>query len=361
MSDACQDQCASSGLGKLVKLEDAAGLILAHDITEIRPGEKKGPAFKKGYQVKKEDLEHLARLGKRHLFMLEIAPDEMHEDEAAHAISQAVAGSGVVPGGPPSEGKIVFKAEFDGLLDINLDALVEFNMVPDMSLSTIHRRSPVRRGQDLGATRAIPLIVGRDLVEEACGVAKKAGGILRVKPFLPLKTGVVVTGNEVFEGLIEDRFADIITAKMQDLGASVLGVRYAPDERDLVCEAILDLLGQGAELIITTAGMSVDPDDVTRLGIADAGGMNLLYGSPVLPGAMFLVGTLLNGEREVPILGVPACALFYKATMLDAVLPRVLAGESFTRRDIAEMSHGGYCRQCPGGCRFPDCGFGRGA
>ena len=361
MNDACQGQCATTGMGKLVKLEDAVGLILAHDMTEIRPGEKKGPAFKKGYKVKPEDLEHLARLGKRHLFMLEIAPDEMHEDEAAEAMAEAISGSGVKLGGAPSEGKIVFKARFDGLLDIDLDALIAFNMVPDMSLSTIHRRSPVRRGQQLGATRAIPLIVNRQLVEDACRVASEAGGILKVRPYKPLRTGVVVTGNEVFEGLIEDRFADIITAKMEDLGASVLGVRYAPDERDLVCEAILDLLSRGAELIITTAGMSVDPDDVTRMGIADAGGMNLIYGSPVLPGAMFLVGALAHGERQVPILGVPACALFYQATMLDAVLPRVLAGETFTRRDIAEMAHGGYCRQCPEGCHFPNCGFGRGA
>ncbi len=361
MSDAWQTQTSSPIQARLVPLDEAVGLTLAHDITEIVAGQKKGPAFKKGQVIKEEDLPHLARLGKRNLYVLELGPDDLHEDQAAEILSKALCGPGVEPKGPPSEGKIVFLAAHDGLFELEVQRLVEFNLVPEVMLSTIHRHSPVKKGQELAGTRAIPLVIKRELVERAAEVASRGGPLLRVLPFRPLKAGIVVTGNEVYDGIIEDRFAGIVEKKLTALGSSVVGSRVCPDDRRAVAQAIRELLELGAELIITTAGMSVDPDDVTRHGIAEAGGHDLIYGSPVLPGAMFLVGNLDAPAGEVPILGVPACALFFKTTVLDVVLPRILAGERFTREKIAALAHGGYCQNCPGGCRFPLCGFGRGS
>jgi formylmethanofuran dehydrogenase subunit E len=172
---------------------------------------------------------------------------------------------------------------------------------------------------------------------------------------------LVITGNEVADGLVEDRFSPILTEKLEMLGSTVLESLVTPDDRTMVADAILTLLAHGADLVITTAGMSVDPDDVTRLAISDAGGCNLVYGAPMLPGAMFLVGNLDGPSGEVPVLGVPACALFFRTTILDAILPRILAGERFSRETIARLSHGGFCLGCTGDCRFPDCGFGRGS
>jgi hypothetical protein len=361
MSEGCGEQCASPAVGRLVKLEDAVGLVLAHDLTQVIPGQSKGAAFKKGHLVCPEDLERLARMGKRHLYVLSIAPGQIHENEAAELMAQALCGPGVEPAGPPSEGKITLLAAHDGLFDLDLARLTAFNLVPEVTCATIHRLSPVKKGQALAGTRAIPLVIARDYVDQACEIAARAGGLLRVLPFQPLKAGVVVTGNEVASGLIEDRFAGIVEGKLDALGASAMGVKICPDDRDAVAAAIGSLLAQGAEIIITTAGMSVDPDDVTRLAIADAGGRDLLYGAPVLPGNMFLVGMLDGPIGEVPILGVPACALFHATTILDLILPRVLAGERFTREKLAALAHGGFCQNCADGCRFPVCGFGRGA
>ena len=360
MEQGCGDQCAGGVAGKMVALDEAVGLILAHDITEIVPGKSKGPAFRKGHVVGPEDLARLAKMGKNHLYVLEMADDQMHENEAAEMMADALCGPGVIKAGPPSEGKINLLAEYDGLFQLDVDQLIRFNLVPEVMCATIHRHSPVKAGQLLGGTRAIPLLPLKENVAEAVKVAGENGGLMKVNAFKPTKVGVVVTGNEVASGLIQDRFEPIVTGKVQALGSSVVGARICPDDRLTVASAIRELLEAGAEMIITTAGMSVDPDDVTRMAIADAGGHDLLYGTPVLPGAMFLVGKLLGPSGPVPVLGVPACALFHPTTILDAVLPRVLAGEEFTRQKLAELAHGGFCQNCPDGCRFPVCGFARG-
>lgn len=361
MNDACGDQFASPALGRLVKLDDSVGLVLAHDVTEIIPGRSKGAAFKKGHVVAPEDLERLARMGKQHLYVLSIAPGQMHENEAAELMSRALAGPGVEPAGPPSQGRIDLQAAHDGVFEVDLERLLAFNQVPDVTCSTIHRYTPVKKGKLLGGTRAVPLVVGRAQVEQACAIAARESGLFRVRPYRSLQAGVVVTGNEVASGLIEDRFADIVTNKLANLGSTVMGVKICPDDRAAVAAAITSLINQGAQIIITTAGMSVDPDDVTRLAIADAGGRDLVYGTPLLPGNMFLTGLLDGLQGEVPVLGVPACALFHAATALDVILPRVLAGERFDRAKIAALAHGGFCQNCAEGCRFPACGFGRGA
>lgn len=361
MSDqGCGEQCAAGPAGSLVKLRDAVGLVLAHDITEVVPGQRKGPAFRKGHVVRPEDLERLARMGKQNLYVLSMAPHQMHENEAAQLLADALCGPGVRPAGPPSEGKITLLASHDGLFELDPERLTRFNLVPQLMCATIHRHTVVKKGQRLAGTRPIPLVVDRDLVAQACAIAGEGGPLLSVKALRQVKAGVVVTGNEVASGLIEDRFAPTIRGKLEALGSRVLDVRFAPDDRLAVAMAIQGLLTAGAEMIITTAGMSVDPDDVTRLGIADAGGQDLLYGTPVLPGAMFLSGRLKGPAGDVPILGVPACALFHPVTVLDLVLPRVLAGETMTRHSLAALGHGGFCQDCQPGCRFPSCGFGRG-
>jgi hypothetical protein len=355
----CGEQCGAGSVGRLVRLEEAEGLILAHDVTEIVPGQSKGPAFRKGHVVAAGDLGRLARMGKNHLYVLEIGPEEVHEDEAAVRLARALAGEGVEPAGPPREGKVTLVASREGLLRVDRQRLVAFNLVPEVMCATIHGEVVVRRGQAVGGTRAIPLVASRANLERAESLAAREGGLLRVEPLARLSAGVVVTGDEVAGGLIEDRFAPVVTAKLEALGSRVLGVSLAPDDRAAVAQAIRSQTERGAELIITTAGMSVDPDDVTRLGVADAGARVVSYGAPVLPGAMFLYAELEAAGRVVPVLGVPACALFHPVTILDLVLPRVLSGESLAPEAIAELAYGGYCQGCAEGCRFPACGFGR--
>jgi hypothetical protein len=338
----------------IISLEEAVGKVLAHDITEIRPGQFKGPSFKKGHLVQKEDLAHLRRLGKEHLFVLHMGPGDIHEDDAALRLSAALAGPGVVFSPPPAEGKVSLKAGHRGLLKVHVEALTELNLVPDISCASRHNHVVVEEGETIAATRAIPLIIREDTLRKALGIAERVGGIFSVKPFAQSRTGLVITGNEVFHGLIDDKFAPILRKKLQYFGCNIIKALFTPDDQRTIAGRIEELLQAGSELILVAGGMSVDPDDVSRLAIVQAGAEEVVYGTPVLPGAMFLYGRI----GQVPVLGIPACVLYYKATVLDLILPRVLAGERITRTDLALMAHGGLCLNCEH-CRYPVCPFGK--
>ncbi len=392
--------------GKTIPLEKAIGTILAHDITEIRQGAFKGTAFRKGHVIQKEDVCHLQRLGKENLFVLEIAEDEMHEDDAAYAIAQALMGAGVGIKGESREGKITLIAERDGLLSIDREALLQFNMLGDVMCATLHDRTVVKKGQEIAGTRAIPLVIKKTVVEEAIRVIKGSrghgfkgsgdhtpeppnprtsepccSGVIAVKEMRKPKVGVVVTGNEVYHGRIPDAFGSIVKSKIEAFGGEVVAVYFAPDNASFIEARLRELIDAGCDLLITTGGMSVDPDDVTRFAIRNLGATDITYGSAVLPGAMFLVAYIHQGqgargkgqERNVsrdpgpmtldpsiiPVLGIPACGMYHKTTIFDLVLPRVLTGERLGRKELAELGHGGLCMNCEV-CRYPVCPFGKG-
>jgi hypothetical protein len=343
----------NSGTKKLA-VADAVGTVLAHDITEIRPGEFKGRAFSKGHIVRPEDVEHLRRLGKENLYVLNIADDEMHEDDAAYALSRALMGEGVKIKGEPKEGKINIIADIDGLLKINKDALLEFNMLGDVMCATVHSNTVVRKNQTVAGTRAIPLIVRKDVVQKAVGIGEKSDGIIQVKEIRKPRAGIVITGNEVYLGRIKDAFAPIITEKIRAVDGDIVGIYYAPDDEAFIEARLRELIKAGADLLITTGGMSVDPDDVTRFAVRNIGATDIIYGSAVLPGAMFLVAYI----DHIPVLGIPACGMYARTTIFDLVLPRVLAGEKVGRKEIAELGHGGLCLRCET-CNYPVCPFGK--
>jgi len=341
---------------KKIKLQDAVGTKLAHDITEIRPGEFKGAAFLKGHTVCNADLCHLQKLGKNHLYLLDLAEDEIHEDQAAAILAGALAGDGIVWQDEPREGKIKLLAEKDGLFAVDSSALAAFNMVDEVMCATLHSHTLVRKGELVAATRAIPLVMKRAAIERAAAIAQQNGAVLSVKPIRPAKVGIVITGSEVYHGLIDDRFAPILSEKVTALGCEVRGPVFAPDDTELISRAICTHLEQGCDLIVLSGGMSVDPDDVTRKGIHLAGATEMHYGAAVLPGAMFLVAYLEN----IPLLGVPACGLHHRITVLDLVLPRILTGEHIGKAELAFLGHGGLCKDCPE-CSYPHCPFGKGA
>jgi molybdopterin biosynthesis enzyme len=237
---------------------------------------------------------------------------------------------------------------------VDVEALTEFNLVEGIMCASRHTNTVVAAGDPVAGTRAIPLVVERSQVETARRAAGRDGGVFRVQPLARPLTGLVVTGNEVYSGLIEDKFVPVVRPKLDAFGIDVLPPVFCPDDASFISQAVLDLVRKGAELIVATGGMSVDPDDVTRLGVAAAGATDIVYGSSVLPGAMLLCARI----GSVPVLGVPACGMFHDQTIFDLVLPRVLAGEQLTRRDLAELAHGGLCLNCPE-CRFPVCPFGK--
>jgi len=339
---------------KKIKLKNAVGTQLAHDITEIRPGEFKGAAFFKGHSVCNEDLCHLQKLGKNHLYVIDLESDEIHEDRAAAILAKALAGEGIVWKDEPREGKIKLLAEKDGLFKVDTAALAAFNMVDEVMCATLHNCTLVKKGELVAATRAIPLVMKRAPIERAAAIARQNGTALCVKPLRRANVGLIITGNEVYHGLIEDRFAPVLTQKAHALGSKVDRITFAPDDENLIRGAIQNHLDNGCDLLMLSGGMSVDPDDVTRKGIQMAGADEIYYGSAVLPGAMFLVA-YING---VPLLGVPACGLYHRITVLDLVLPRILAGEHIGKKELAFLGHGGLCRDCPE-CTYPHCPFGK--
>jgi hypothetical protein len=338
---------------KTVKIEEAAGLVLAHDVTEIRKDEFKGRAFKKGHKIAMSDICHLQRLGKRHIYVLDLPEDYLHENDAALIMADAFCGPGVTRRGEPKEGKLNLYAERDGLLKINVAVLTRINILGEVMCAARHTNTVVKESDIVAGTRVIPLALKADVVQEAACIARSHGGIAMVKPLRKAKTGIVITGNEVFTRLIKDQFEPILREKIDRIGSEVVGVAFSPDDHLMIANDIEKLLSLGADLILTTGGMSVDPDDVTRKGIQMVGGKTDCYGAPILPGAMFLI----SYKDDVPILGVPACGLYHKITILDLILPRILAGEKIERTHIAEMGHGGLCLNCPE-CRFPVCPFG---
>jgi len=340
---------------KAIKLKDAVGTKLAHDITEIRPGEFKGPAFRKGHTVCDEDICHLQRLGKNHLYLIDLEEDEIHENEAAAILARALAGEGTVWKDDPREGKIQMLAEQDGLLKVDSDVLADFNMVEEVMCATLHNNTIVKKGEQVAATRAIPLTMKRESIEQAATIASRNGSVVQVKPFQKTKVGLLVTGSEVYQGLIEDKFAPILTEKVEEMGSEVIALDFAPDDKEMIAGVICSNIEKGCELILLSGGMSVDPDDVTRHGIKLAGATEFHYGAAALPGAMFLLAYL----GDVPLLGVPACGLHHRITALDLVLPRVLAGERIGKKDLALLGHGGLCRDCLE-CSYPSCSFGKG-
>ncbi len=382
-----------SGAARVIPVDEAVGMVLAHDVTEIRKDEFKGPAFRKGHVIRKEDVCHLQRIGKEHLFVLTLAPDEVHEDDAAVAIARALMGEGVSIKGEPREGKVTIVAARDGLLRIDKESLKAFNMVGDVMCATLHTNTVVKKGQEVAGTRAIPLVVKKSVVDEAVRIADQMriaappqplfakggsrGGVIEVKELRKPRAGVVITGNEVYHGRVKDAFAPIIAKKIEDYGGEIVGTYYAPDDEAFIADRLRELIAAGVDLLITTGGMSVDPDDVTRFAIRSIGAVDITYGSAVLPGAMVLVGYIEKvrstecGVRSeissklktqssdlIPILGIPACGMYHRTTVFDIILPRVLAGERIGREELAELGHGGLCLHCTE-CRYPICPFGK--
>jgi len=339
---------------KSIPVDQAVGMVLPHDITEIRKDQFKGRAFRKGHIIRSGDIEHLRRLGKEHIYVLELSEKEIHENEAARLLARALAGDGVGFDGEVIEGKISLKATCDGLLKVDRDRLLEFNLLGEVMCSTLHDNTPVKRGEQVAATRLIPLIGERKLVSRAVAEVEGATHVIRVLPLKKVRVGLVITGSEVFYGRIDDKFEQVLREKMTALGSEVVTVRFAPDDAAVIATEIQSCLSEGADLIVTSGGMSVDPDDVTRQGIRDAGAEDMVYGTPVLPGAMFLVARI----GEVPVLGLPACGMFHNITVFDLILPRILTGERIGRRELAAMGHGGLCRNCKH-CQYPVCNFGK--
>lgn len=338
---------------KSIPIDEAVGTVLCHDVTRIIPGEFKGPAFTKGHIIVAEDIPILRKLGKEHIYIWKMDDGLIHENDAATRIARLIAGSGLNMS-EPREGKVILTASTEGMCRIDADILFQINMIEEVTVATRSNRRPVKAGEAVVGLRVIPLVFAEEKIQQI-ETLTNGREVIQVKPFTACRVGVVITGNEVYSGLIEDQFGAILKNKMTSYGCNVIGQTIVPDDIDLISQAVHDQIKAGAEMILVTGGMSVDPDDLTPSALRKAGAEVVSYGAPVLPGAMLMVAYIDN----IPVLGLPGCVMYSKVTVFDLVLPTILSGEKITRPMLARLGMGGLCLNC-NVCHYPNCGFGTG-
>lgn len=341
---------------KLIKTEDAVGSVLCHDLTQIIKGVTKDAVFRKGHIVKEEDIPVLLSIGKEHLYVWEADESMLHENDAARILVDLCKNEGMKES-DVKEGKIELSAAQDGLFKVDSKRLKIVNGFGQMMIATRHGNMPVKKGDKLCGTRIIPLVIEKEKmqrVQELCG----AEPLLKLLSYKIKRAAILATGSEVFCGRIKDTFTPVIEEKLAEFGVEVIHKELLDDAPAQITAAIKSAIeDKGAELVLCTGGMSVDPDDQTPLAIKNTGARIVSYGAPVLPGAMFLLA--YYGEQKVPVLGLPGCVMYAKRTIFDLALPRVLAKDEITADELAALGEGGLCLNCDV-CTYPACGFGKG-
>lgn len=341
---------------KLIKTVDAEGQVLCHDITQIIKGVTKDAVFRKGHVVTKEDIPVLLSVGKENLYVWEKQEGMLHENDAAEILYNICAGSSPhMQPTPVKEGKIDVIAQTRGLLCIDTERLFKINSLGQIIIATRAGGFAVAPGDKLAGTRVVPLVIDQQKMDAARRIAGDEP-LLQILPFQPKKAAILTTGSEVFKGRIKDTFTPTLVEKLGQYDIEIVEKRVLDDDPAAITRAILQAKEGGANLILCTGGMSVDPDDRTPLAIKNTGAEIVSYGAPVLPGAMFMLAYLPD---EVAIMGLPGCVMYAKRTIFDLVLPRVLAGQRVSPADLAALGHGGLCLNCDM-CTFPNCGFGKG-
>ena len=338
---------------KLIRTEDAVGHVLCHDMTQIIPGVTKDARFRKGHIVTEEDIPVLLSIGKEHLYVWEKTEGMLHENEGAERLREIAQNENMHPSGV-KEGKIELIADVEGLFQVDVERLYDVNSVDEIMIATRHTDTAVKKGDKLAGMRVIPLVIDEKKLEEA----KQAAGekpLLKLTPWKLKTVGVITTGSEVYKGLIQDQFTPVVKGKMEMYGIQMTKHVLCSDDMEMITQSIADMKAAGVDLIICTGGMSVDPDDKTPGAIKASGAEIVTYGAPTLPGAMLCLGYYGDGT---PIIGLPGCVMYAKATVFDLILPKIAAGVRIERHDIIRMGHGGLCLGC-GECHYPICPFGK--
>ncbi len=334
-----------------IRIEEAVGMALAHDTTKVIPSGFKGAVFRRGHVIKEEDIPEFLRIGKEHVFIMTIEEGQVHEEEAALRIARAVMGTGLACSNP-SEGRVDLTTSSAGLIKINEDALEKINMLGEIIIATIHNNTVCKKGTLVAGMRIIPLYIHETELAKMEQIANENQPLIYLSLLKLNRIGLIVTGNEVFGGRINDEFSPVISMKVEALDCSINDHAIVPDDPDIIARRILDFRANGNEVILCCSGMSVDPDDTTLEGIRKSGADVRFYGLPVLPGAMFSYAKLENTH----ILGVPACALHAPTTAFDYLFPIILTGEELTFRETRKLGHGGMCQKCAR-CSYPVCPF----
>ncbi len=342
-----------------VNVEDAVGMTLCHDLTAMRDGFK-GAIFRRGHVIEEADIPQMLDIGKRTVYVWEESAGEIHEEDAALRMAAVCQVEGAHYEGP-SEGKMVLVADREGMLRVDVALLHQIDAIEDVTIATLPDHYPVKTGDRMASMRIVPLVTKESNIEQ---VEQLAAGkkLIDFLSYRALKTGVVITGSEVYTGRIQDKFEPIVRAKLGAYPGEIVGVKICDDDVDMIVSAAKEHVANGAGFLIFSGGMSVDPDDLTPTAIRrlaeemgeDPDEAILTHGVPSQPGNMTLIGYI----GDIPVLGVPGAAITMPTTIFDVVLPQIYAGIKFTMEDVIKLSDGGVCQLCKP-CHYPNCTFGR--
>lgn len=336
---------------KKVRVEEAVGQVLCHDITAMVPGFK-GALFKRGHVVAEEDIETLLDIGKKHIYVGDMEPGMLHEEDCARRLAGMTSIDGAHFEGP-SEGKMMLISDMQGMFRVDTDLLQKINTIGDITIATLPDHYRVEVGDKLASMRIVPLFTDEAQIinaERMCEEKK----LIDLLPYKPLKTGVIITGSEIYNGRTKDRFEPVVRKKLSYYPGEIIDVRICDDDKGMILKTAGELLDRGADFLIFTGGMSVDPDDLTPGAIRELGADIISYGVPSQPGNMTLVAYL----EDKPILGVPGAAIHLPTTVFDVLLPQIHTGLRLTEEDLTRLGDGGLCQLCEA-CHYPNCTFGR--
>ena len=325
---------------KKINVRNAEGYELCHDITQILPGEFKGAKFLRGHIIRKEDIEVLISLGKENIFVREEEDKEknlIHENDAAMFIVEKLnLDKEFFEISDIREGKINITAKEDGILKIDINTLNKINKIGEIILVTKYNNSYIKKGETVAATRVIPLLIEKSQLDEMKEIVKDRNVLTFKKIDKNKKLALITTGNEVYNGIIKDKSKEALLKKYKKYELNDMEQVFSPDDKDTIKKYIKKFENE-KDIIMCTGGMSIDPDDVTPSAIRESNWEIVTYGTPVLPGAMFMLA--YKGEKV--LIGLPGGVVFSEKTVFDVLLPRILANDRITRQEIIEMGHGG--------------------
>jgi hypothetical protein len=302
-----------------------------------------GARWVKGRRLDAADLDALvsARPGSDGLpaavTVLLLDPGDLHEDEAARRLTDAVAGPGLTVRGP-LQSRVDLVAAVGGVANVRIAALERLNRIDPLEVFTIFDGQVVEPGDLVASVKVAPHVVDAATVEAGARIAGfGARPLVWVAPFIPSRVGVIV--KESVRATARARFEASVRAKIDGLGSTIESIEYLKDDADAVEAAMAALVRRPdpVELILTAGAASTDPLDACFVAIAALGGRVVRHGVPAHPGSMLWLARI----RRTAILGLPTCGAYSMATAADLLLPRLLSGESASARTVSKLGHGG--------------------
>lgn len=319
---------------KKIPTEMSIGMILAYDTTLVTPRES-STLLKRGHKISSKDVSRLKNSGVYEVWIDDGSDDRVYEWDISHRIAERIADESmkVVTG---NHGISFLVAATPGIILVNKKRLSKFNLNQNVLVITRNQFMAVGEGEIVAAIDVIPLSISKKDMSAIEELASK--GIISVMPFKYSKVGLVVTGTEIFEKRKKDKYYEIVKKKCKRYGWRIVYKEIVPDDEKIQSDAIMNAKLAGAEGIIVTGGMSVDPTDKTPATIRNIGARVISYGIPMKPTTMSIVSVW----KGTPLFGISAGGIHYSDfNSIDVLFTRLMSGLVPTRKEIAEMGVGG--------------------